>query len=381
MHTFSPKQKTSRQPMSAAPGTPDWARPQQARDVSSVIRLQRAIGNQAVQRLVEADAGGVERAPSASARTPSRAAVARQPSFAKAEGDPKLAPKVPEAPALAPRPQNEPTAPIPTPDVGVAGTVPDIRTPPGEGRQTAEEETVADVPSPGGVGNVLANIQLTFSQPKTDRLGTGKDDPVASGVTIGAFSQPGGRAVSPFGGEFYEPAFTGISYAFAGGKCTITATLDVVCPWGTNSGGRTDVPTATDPVVTKANWAAIKADLEPAAASPFKSPRTHYYSQSLVERHEQFHGTDDNAWTTASGLGIVKTFIEAATIAPGSAAADVPVLLDGARVKLIAENLTWYKGGGASHDSYAGEIRAYTDGKAAYKKLADDVETHGKTLP
>ena len=32
----------------------------------------------------------------------------------------------------------------------------------------------------------------------------------------------------------YEPAFTGISYACAGGKCTVKAKLDVICLCGTN---------------------------------------------------------------------------------------------------------------------------------------------------
>ncbi len=47
---------------------------------------------------------------------------------------------------------------------------------------------------------------------------------------------------------------------------------------------------------------------------------------------------------------------------------------------VVAENYKWYKGGGAAHDSYAGEIRAYADGKPEYQKLADDVEKQGKAL-
>ena len=212
-------------------------------------------------------------------------------------------------------------------------------------------------------------------------MGQGKRDAAIAGVSVGAFSQPGGRAVSPSGAESYEPAFTGISYAAAAGKYTITATLDINCPWGTNSGGKTDVPSATDAVVTKANWAAIKADLMPGAASPYKSPRTTCYSQSLVERHEKFHGTDDNAWSAGSALPIVKTHIEAGSITPASAAADVTALLNAARTKLIAENSKYYKGGGTSHDAYAGEINAYVDGKAAYTALANAVEVQGKSLP
>ena len=297
--------------------------------------------------------------------------------FGKGDQEGDLIPRLEQEQALQ-LPQIEATGPV-TPSV--SGTVPDIRTPEREGRGTGEEELAADLHTFGGAGNVVADIQLSFSQPKTNRFSGGKDDPVVSGVTKGAFSQPGGRVVGVFGAEFYEPAFTGIKWAFAGGKCTITAKLDVQCPWGTNGGTRTDVPSATDAVVTKAKWPAIKADLAPGAASPFKSPRTTYYSKSLVEKHEKFHGTDDDKWTATSGLGIVKANLEAGTVATATAAAEVATLVNATRAKLISENLKWYKGGGATHSAYAGEIRAYADGKASYQKLADDVEKHGKSLP
>ena len=268
------------------------------------------------------------------------------------------------------------------PAIGTAtsGNIADVITRPGEGRATGDAPAVADKPMPEGPGNVVANISLKVSQPKTDRRNGSKQDTVVSGVKVGPLTQPGGRAVSPFGAEFYEPAFTGVSYAFAGGKCTISATLDVICPWGTANGGDTDVPSGTAPVITAANWRAIKADLAPGATSPFKSPRNTYYSQALVERHEKFHGTDDFGWTTASGLGIVNTFLQAGTVASASAAADVATLVDGARTKLISENFKFYQGGGTSHDSFAGEIRAYADGRPHYQALADAVEAHGKTL-
>lgn len=271
----------------------------------------------------------------------------------------------------------------PTPESAqLSGSVPDVVTLPGQGRSTGEEgEEVAQLPLPAGPANVKLDIGLRFRSQQRGGVGHGKRDAAIAGVSMGAFSQPSGRAVSPFGAEFYEPAFTGIRYAAAAGKYTITATLDIICPWGTSSGGATDVPSATDAVVTKANWAAIKADLMPGAASPYKSPRTTYYSQALVERHEKFHGTDDNAWSAGSALPIVKAHIEAGSITPATAAADVTALLDAARTKLIAENLKYYKGGGASHDAYAGEINAYADGKAAYTALANAVEVQGKSLP
>lgn len=227
---------------------------------------------------------------------------------------------------------------------------------------------------------VVANIGHSFSQPRIDNLAGSKHDSVVSGVTMGSFSQPGGRPKSPFGAEDYEPAFTGIKYTFAGGKCTIAASLDAICPWGTNAGGRTDVPTANAPVVTSASAPAIKADLQPGPTTPFKSPRKKFYSQAMVEQHEKFHGLDDNDWTKSTGLGIVKSSLEAGTVSKATAAADVHKLVDGARATLIAENFKWYKGAGTSHDSFAGEIRAYADGKAGYQQLADAVGERGDKL-
>lgn len=376
-------------------------------------RIQRNIGNQAVLRLLgshnepgaapanltartaspgaSGDLGKTpifpfDRRSGSQARPPLTAPPSlgvSQPKFD--DGQPAPSEPGPAAPATAPAPPEPAPAPpeaapaAPTAGTETSGRIADIMTPEGQGRATGEENA-ADAPMPLGPGNVVANIGLTLSQPKTDRPNGSKLDPVVSGVAVGPLSQPGGRAVSPFGGEFYEPAFVGTSYAFAAGKCTITSTLNVICPWGTSAGGRTDVPSATSPVVTAAKWPAIKADLAPGAASPFKSPRVTYYSQSLLDRHEKFHGTDDFGWTTGSGIGIVKTFLEAGTVASASAAADVPALVNGARVKLIAENTKWYKGGGASHDAYAGEIRAYADGRPLYQALADAVEAHGRTL-
>jgi len=288
----------------------------------------------------------------------------------------------------------EPSAPVPQtntvqPGPVASGTVPDVVTPPGEGKTTEPEMSISAADLPQGRIPVVANLGIgPLQQPEAnDVSASGKHDAVSSGVSLGTFSQPGGRAVGAFGEEFYEPAFSGISWAFSGGKCAITAKLDPICPWGTNSGGDTDVPSATDPVVTATTWKAIHDDLQPASTSPFKSPRTKYYSQALVERHEKFHGTDDLGWTTSTGLGVAKTSLEAGSVTPPATpadaarvGADVTNLLNTARTKLIAENFTFYKGAGTDHDSFAGEIRAYADGKTEYQKLADAVEAQGKKL-
>ncbi len=263
------------------------------------------------------------------------------------------------------------------------GHIPNIVTPSGSGfwKGTEEMSEAVSISNKEGKGNVVADINLNFTQTRNNNIISQKNDPVVSGVTIGTFSQPGGKPVSPFGEESFEPAFENITHAFNSSKCVIKADLDINCPWGTNSGGRINVPSATDAVITKSNYIDIKNDLTPSATTPHKSPRTKYYSQALVEKHEKFHGTDDYGWVKSSGLPIVKATLEAGNISSGIASAtEVSKLVEKSRIKLVNENFKWYKGGGTSHGSYAGEIRAYADGKAAYKKLAEDVEKHGKTL-
>ena len=415
MRTVEPKTKKVQQKTVEESSLPDRRPPEQSPEVSNILRLQQTVGNQAVDRMIQASMGEVK-GPSDHPRPvrdfnrmPGRTAAPRAVQLKPITGQRVIKADGPLDPDEETEPSPEAQEPEdqgsgegttsegtteeappseqtdtsePTEEGDTSGTVPDIDTAPEEGRVTGEEgvEDKADLPAPRGKGNVVANLQVNVTHPKAGRSGGGKQDAVVSGAAVGAFSQPGGRAVSPFGAEYYEPNFSGISYAFAGGKCTINATLEVICPWGTKDGGRTNVASGTDAAVTKDNYAAIKADLAPGPASPYNSPRKNYYSQALVERHEKFHGTDDDGWTRSSGIGIVKAQLEAGSVAAASAASDVPALLNGARTKLISENLKWYKGSGATYYAYAGEIRAFGDGKDQYQKLADDVEKQGKAL-
>jgi hypothetical protein len=233
---------------------------------------------------------------------------------------------------------------------------------------------------------VAADIGLNFTQPKKDGVGGGANDKVASGVGIGTHTQPPGKTVEEkadevvFGSTSYESSFSGRSHKFSHHVCTISAKLDVSSPWGTRGEGRTDVPSATDGVVTARTWPKIKSDLMPIDDPPFSSPRDKYYSKKLVEKHELFHGTDEFGWTQKSGLGIVKESLEAETVTVKGADKEVPVLLSTAKGKLDDAREKYYKGHGKDHDTYSGELRAYSNGVGAYRKLAADVEKQGKSL-
>lgn len=60
MRTFAQKPKATQQAGSAKHALPNRARLGQSRDLGSILHLQRTIGNQAVQRLLKANAGDVE---------------------------------------------------------------------------------------------------------------------------------------------------------------------------------------------------------------------------------------------------------------------------------------------------------------------------------
>jgi cytoskeletal protein CcmA (bactofilin family) len=57
--------------------------------------------------------------------------------------------------------------------------------------------------------------------------------------------------------------------------------------------GKTDVASASDPVITAANCKAVLQDLTPSAASTYgQPPTTTYWSRAITERHEQKHQQD-----------------------------------------------------------------------------------------
>ena len=60
MRTFAQKPKATQQTTSAKSSIPGRAHFGQSREVNSILHLQRTIGNQAVQRLLEANTGDVE---------------------------------------------------------------------------------------------------------------------------------------------------------------------------------------------------------------------------------------------------------------------------------------------------------------------------------
>jgi hypothetical protein len=255
--------------------------------------------------------------------------------------------------------------------------------------EPAAAEEFADEADEGKEVKVASDIGLNLQTKKVDDASGwfggvtgGKNDTVASGVTLGSLSQPDDGKVDAdsFGTETYDVDFNGISHSFGKKVCTISGTLDVTCQWGARNRGRKDVPSGTSAVVTAENWPDIKKDLTPAKNSPYKSPRKKYFSQDLTERHEIDHGKDDFDRTKSTGMGLVKASLEKDTVTPKNADKKIPKILADAKAAVVKDVSDYYKGKGTDHDSYAGEIRAYLKGKPDYEALADAVEKHGKTL-
>lgn len=268
---------------------------------------------------------------------------------------------------------------------GQSGTIDRIGAAPGEAFERGAGEGLEDLPArrdggtptPPGSGGAGAGPTPTPPAPNLSVTTTLTSD----------YDQPNTLSPSPFGAMTPNFEFTNIVWTVSGDTCNISARLACHYPWGINGGGRTDVPSGTDAVVTtvahpssgKKVWETIVDDLTPGTASPHKSPRTNYWSSSFTARHERYHGTDDYAWVTSTGKPDALAFIQSRTVSRADTATDVTGVLDHAR-RRVAQGSDAYYGVSLAHDARPGEIRAYADGRPHYQALADAVRTQGRAL-
>jgi hypothetical protein len=239
---------------------------------------------------------------------------------------------------------------------------------------------------------------FTFNNPQTelsDDANLHAADTVAVETVDNAFANPGNKVTSPFGSESFIASYKGLTWKATksektGGEDTINIsfTLDINCPWGVNSGGKTDVPSGTDGVVTldphssgKKVYEQIVADLTPSLKEKsWVAPRSHFWSKAICERHEKFHSTDDKGWSEGAGKQVVIDYLKGKTVAHDKIDADLKTHMDNAMKEMQTANFNWYKGGAATYYSYAGEIRAFGDGKQPYLDLVADVKKQGEKL-
>ncbi|MBN1937893.1 MAG: DUF4157 domain-containing protein [Anaerolineae bacterium] len=246
----------------------------------------------------------------------------------------------------------------------------------GNSTRTASAPSAAS-PSAGNLPIAMGNIGFRFSNVGVTTSGstTNRKD-----VRV-AWKNPGGMAVDPFGEEAYRPSWKNANYTVNEGRLKLDFTLDINCPWGVNNGGKTDVPSATDAIVTAASYKQIVSDLTPVKIEKcWRAPRRQYWSQKVCERHEKYHSTDDKQWTEGPGRTLVINYLKGKTVSSNSIQADLTAHLDNAITQLSRANTAYYTGGATSYLSYAGEERAFGDGKEPYEQLAQGVKSQGEKL-
>ena len=208
--------------------------------------------------------------------------------------------------------------------------------------------------------------------------GAQANDAVAATIGGVSFTNPGGKPTTAFGSESFNPGFTNATISDKG---ELNFTLAVACPWGTNAGGKVDVSSATDPVVTADSAAKIASDLTPVSKlKSWVAPRTQYWSQAICERHERFHSTDDKSWSEGPGKQVVLDYLNGQEIDISNKVPEALAHLNDAMKSMRTANMQFYKGGAAEYYAYAGEERAFGDGKAPYETLAAGVKSQGESL-
>jgi hypothetical protein len=226
---------------------------------------------------------------------------------------------------------------------------------------------------------------------------TGHSDTVSAGTVGTTFSNPGGLRVDPFGMESFRPTYTGMSWKASDPKTLkpgetpqvkLNFTLQIKCPWGTNSGGSIDVPSATAPIVSikphasgKKVYEQMVEDLTPVKKEKsWVAPRNYYWSKATCERHEKYHSTDDKQWSEGPGKKIVTDYLNKQTVTPKTMKTEIKQHMEDAITAMKNANFDFYTGGAATYYSYAGEERAFGDGKDVYVQLANDIKAQGQKL-
>jgi hypothetical protein len=206
-----------------------------------------------------------------------------------------------------------------------------------------------------------------------------------------AWTNPGGKAVDPFGEESFTAGYSNLAFTKKkGNKLGVSFQLDIRCDWGVNGGGNTDISTGDEADITADNYKAIAEDLTPKLKEKsWVAKRDKYWSNAISSRHEKFHSTDDRDWAKGDGKRHIQSYLNKQTVTLSD---DERKDDDVIRTKLTAvmkdavddlETVNirdFYKGGAGSYYSYKGEIRAFGDGKGPYKSLVKKVKEKGKKL-
>ena len=271
------------------------------------------------------------------------------------------------------------------------GTLPDYEAPTEDDVTKGPDKHKGDKPrgmpeseaTTGGTQIEVDDVGFQFSNPQKsqDEL-TGRTKAALGLGSVGfQWDNPGGAAVDAYGEEQFKPGYTALSYKKKGNKIKVNFTLDIKCPWGVNSGGSKDVASGTDALVTKDSYQKIAKDLMPKKKEKcWVEPWKKYWSESIAERHEKYHSTDDKKWAKKAGKKVVTDYVKKQSITGGNIAKKLKIIMKKAMTAMSNANWDFYTGKKGSYFSYSGEVRAYKDGKKHSVKLAKAVTKQGKKL-
>lgn len=348
--------------------SPEHAAKRRDGGMADQFRLfQQSIGNTAVSQLV--------------ATLPDRPATTF--GAVKADDEPGPEPAATEAvgaPTSGTIPDKEPEE-VTAHEKGAGEFKEDASGPAGQGRR-GESAGPSGATKGGTLRLEPGAVNVDVTTPEVEGETGRSRDTVAVGTVTNAFSNPDtSPSSSAFGSESFKAGYKNAAFTTAGTTVSVNFTLDINCPWGTKSGGKKDVGSGTDPLVTKDSYPTIVSDLTPVLKEKsWRAPRSQYWSEAICKRHERFHSTDDKAWSEGAGKQVVTSYLAGKTVNQATAEADVNTHLAAAVAAMDTANFQFYTGGAASYLSYSGEERAFGDGKQPYLDLAAAVKAQGEAL-
>jgi hypothetical protein len=162
-----------------------------------------------------------------------------------------------------------------------------------------------------------------------------------------------------FGLTEWTANVSGFEALAASGAYAVTATINCPIEWEVHDLGRTNVASASDPALTRANYSTAASDLTPNMSSDGgRPPRTQFWARDLTERHEQFHAGDFKTRGQAA-FNLAQTWVGTQTASSeDEAKRKVDAIPGRMRTYIVANYIP------------GAETRAYGDGAPSYATRA-----------
>jgi hypothetical protein len=166
----------------------------------------------------------------------------------------------------------------------------------------------------------------------------------------------------------YAPVVSDITVTASGGTYTVTGVLEseikMQVRGQTGPNGEIDVAHA---FLTEASYPVIVSDLTPNMSDQNgRPPRTRFWSHDLTVKHERFHATEDDHFSEVGATQAI-AWLTSQRVSSAAGVKDLLSQLPNRVLSTVAANMA----------APASEQRAYGDGAASYKALADSIKATG----